>query len=219
MHDCKATKDDLIEIAVSDARLPGDASTRLPECRPCREELNSLRHTMEMTRAGMQLAEPGERFWSGYDERLRERLSCEAQRTYSPATHNRSFPAMLRALMTVSVPVPAPLALVIFGFLVFATGFMFHSRRSSGAPPAAPTAVIEKTVEVPVVHEKVITRVVYRDRESAPRLLFAGSTGSHRNLSEKPREETICLAESLEGFRPAHDARLTIIKGSYRDDK
>ena len=145
MHDCKATKDDLIEIAVRDARLPGDASIRLPACRTCREELNSLRHTMEMTRAGMQLAEPGELFWSGYEARLRERLRHDAPPTISSAIRGRRFPAMLRTFMTLSVPVPAPLALAIFAFLVFAAGLTFYARRSPGAPAAARTSVIEKT--------------------------------------------------------------------------
>jgi hypothetical protein len=220
MHDCKATNADLVEMALNDARLPGDVSIKLLECPTCREELNSLRNTMQMTRAAMNLAEPPERFWSGYEARLRERLVRDGQSTMLSSPARGSFAAVLRRLAMTSVPVPAPLALAMFGFVVFAAFFMLHSPKSSGAPAVASPAVVEKTVEVPVVHEKVITRVVYRSRnESAARLVAPDSAASRRNIAEKPREESICIAESLEGFKPAHDARLKIIKGSYRDDK
>jgi hypothetical protein len=219
MHDCKATNADLIEMALNDAPLHGEASVKLLECPTCREELNSLRNTMQMTRAAMHLAEPDERFWSGYEARLRVRLVRDGQPTMASSPARGNFAAVLRRLAMTSVPVPAPLALALFGFVVFAALFMLHSPKSSGAPAGAPPAVVEKTIEVPVVHEKVITRVVYRSRESAPRLVTPESAAARRNVAEKPREETICSAESLEGFKPAHDARLTIIKGSYRDDK
>lgn len=218
MHDCKAIKDELIDLALSDERLQTDASIELPACHACREELNSLRNTMQMTRAAVQLAEPGEQFWSGYEARLRERLRGEAPSPVSTLSVRRSLPAMLRDFAFASVPVPAPLALAIFGFVIFAAVFMFYARKSTSAPAVPVLSVVEKTIEVPVVHEKVITRVVYRSRESAP-LLARESGMSRRNLADKQREETICMADGLEGFKPAHDARLTIIKGSYRDDK
>ena len=218
MHDCKATKDELIELALSDARLQTDASIKLPACHACREELNSLRNTTQMTRAAMQLAEPGERFWSGYEARLRERIRGEAQSNASSLPARRSFPAMLRDFALASVPVPAPLALAIFGFVILAAVFMFYARKSASAPAVFLPSVVEKIVEVPVVHEKVITRVVYRSRESTP-VLARESGMSRLRIADKQREESICMADGLEGFKPAHDARLTIIKGSYRDDK
>jgi hypothetical protein len=219
MHDCKASKDDLIEMVLGDSRLHSDASITLPACPACREELNSLRNTMQMTRAAMQLAEPGDRFWPGYEARLRERLARVGQSPSSSSPARLGFAALLRRVAVASVPVPAPLALAFVGFIVFAAVFTVHTRRSSGAPVVALTSVVEKTVQVPVVQEKVITRVVYRNRETALRPVAPQSEASRRNIAEKQREETICLAQSLEGFKPAHDARLTIIKGSYRDDK
>jgi hypothetical protein len=111
------------------------------------------------------------------------------------------------------VPVPVPLAIAVFASVVFAFAFMIRARTSSPAvPPATAASVITNTVEVPVVQERVVTRVVYRDRRNASPQLA-------QQLRTRQREETPQVAEGLVGFTPAHEAKLTIIKTSYQDEK
>jgi hypothetical protein len=98
-------------------------------------------------------------------------------------------------------------------FVIFAVTFIWHARAASiAAPSPAAVSVVTRTVEVPVVQERVVTRVVYRERRNASPQLA-------QKLRSLPREEASQGAESLAGFTPAHEPKLTIIKASYRDEK
>jgi hypothetical protein len=108
--------------------------------------------------------------------------------------------------------VPAPLAFAAFAFIIFALAFMWHARTLRAAPSMPLTSVVTKTVEVPVVQEKVVTRVVYRDRQVA-------SLKMAKNVNTPQKEQPYQAAEGLAGFTPAHEPKLTIIKASYRDEK
>src|SRR5436190_9490548 len=115
MHNCKDVKKNLVEMA-----LPGwiPSPDELADCPHCREELASLRLTSQIADAAMQLAQPGESFWAGYHLRLRQRLTNDS-RLPGPA-QRRSGPATwLREFATLSIPVPAPLALTAFALVAF----------------------------------------------------------------------------------------------------
>jgi hypothetical protein len=120
-------------------------------------------------------------------------------------------------LATASIPVPVVSAL--FVCLAFSIFFMMHSRRSSSAGPIlTPPSVITRTIEVPVVREKLVTRVVYRKIQTPPPDLVSRERDAART-AEPQQPEPPVFVNGLEGFQPANDARLTIIKGSYQDDK
>jgi hypothetical protein len=118
---------------------------------------------------------------------------------------------------TASVPVPAPLALAVFGFVVFSSFFLLHSRTNSYATPAGtPSTIVNRTIEVPVIQEKEITRVVYRDRRVTKP--SAQTTSERESTSAATRRDETPARGTLDGFTPVHEVRLTLIKGS-RDDK
>ena len=96
---------------------------------------------------------------------------------------------------------------------------MMHSRPSSGTRPIlTPPSVITQTIEVPVIQEKLVTRVVYRKVQAPPRELIARERMARRATDYRQSEPPL-TDRSLEGFKPANEAKLTIIKGSYRDEK
>jgi hypothetical protein len=210
MHNCKNAKEALMEAALQRwIPMPDEFAA----CPHCREEFDSLRSTLQMTDAALQLAQPREKFWMGYDARLRRRLTNNEQ----PASRSqlRSFASVLRLVATASVPVPAPLALALFSFLVFSTFFLLHSRTSSnGAPTATLPTVVTKTIEVPVIQEKQVTRVIYRDQRAAR--LTAPATLQRNTTVATRRDEA--PPESLDGFKPVPEAKLILIKGN-RDEK
>jgi hypothetical protein len=211
MHNCKNAKEALMEAALQGwIPIPDEFAA----CQRCREEFDSLRGTLQMTDAALQLAQPRENFWVGYDARLRRRLANNEQ----PASSSRlrGFASVLRFMATASVPVPAPLALALFSFLVFSTFFLLHARtESNGAPAVTSPTVITKTIEVPVIQEKQVTRIIYRDqlgaRPTAPPTLV-------RNTTVATRRDEAPATESLDGFTPVPEAKLTLIKGN-RDEK
>ena len=68
-------------------------------------------------------------------------------------------------------------------------------------------SVVEVPVEVPVVQEKVVTQVVYRERPSKrSKPTRAGSTND-------------AAVASLDGFKPAEEVKLTVIKGGAANEK
>lgn len=229
MHNCKATSSRLFELAVRsrlfelavDETLPDEDQrlwAELAQCSACREEYASLRNALRVADQAMQSALPGESFWSGYHARLRARL--EDSSTSTVASHTArprlggGLLSGLRKIATAYVRVPVPVAAVLILFLGVSSVLAVNWRRSLNAQKLVdvPT-VITKTVEVPVVQEKIVTRVVYRDRnQTAGRRSVNAVAGSEkRTPGETPA--------SLIGFKPTNEVNLTIIKGSYRDEK
>src|SRR5262249_7955716 len=158
--------------------------------------------------------QPRENFWVGYEARLRRRLANDEQ----PASRSRlhTFASVLRGLATASVPVPIPLALAVFGVLVFSTFFLLRARTISNATPAETPSTIVRTIEIPVIQEKLVTRVVYRDRSAAKQT--APATRGRDSAVVANRRGEMPATQSLAGFTPAPEARFTLIKGS-RDEK
>ena len=221
MHNCKATKADLIELAMSRTDQNQALTVELENCPGCREEFASLRNLLRTTEAAIDLGQPAESFWPGYHERLRERLVREPRTSngWLPPPPRFNLLLWLRRVATKSIPVPVPVVSAVIVFLVFSIFLMMYSRQSSGAEPIlTPPSVITRTIEVPVIQEKLVTRVVYRRVQAPPRQL----TARERDLASATGNrqfELQLLDRGLEGFKPANEAKLTIIKGSYRDEK
>ena len=133
------------------------------------------------------------------------------------------------ALSSVQVPVPLALALMfIFGITVFA----LRGHSPSGPVNVTPsnqlakveTKTVQVPVPVPVIQERVVTRVVYlekrvrRSRGAAnqPDRVDLNAPNSIARVGSDASGKT---AMSLVGFKPTDQVRLTIIKGSYHDEK
>lgn len=233
MHNCKATRKLLIEQAL-DQTLSDRSQSLLAElehCSGCREEFASLRSVLRVADQAMESGLPAERFWSGYHARLRQSLERDsASSAPSLASRARSetgalilLQNLLQKLATGSVAVPVPVAAVLIVLFGLSILFATHSRRQSIVEPLSGTSsVVTRTVEVPVIQEKVVTRVVYRER--SPRTI-RDDTGTQsekpaRTASNAQRNEIPGNAPfSLVGFKPPNEVKLTIIKGSYRDEK
>jgi hypothetical protein len=249
MHNCKTIRSNFIELALDD--MPPAQSARLlaelKDCGECQEEFASVKSTLRMSGQALQAALPAEEFWTGYHARLETAIATcvaqsETEQTGFMGTRpvgSRFWPA-LRTLMTTSVRVPAPVAaalVLLFGVAVF---FAMHSR--SAATPQSIATSTESTplpprvVEVPVVKEKLVTRVVYVETNRRPRNAASdandergiGDGGNDGNSVDDNRAPVIDVTTgvarvrpeprgavmSLAGFKPTDEVKLTIIKGS-----
>lgn len=227
MHNCKTTRKRLIEEALDETlSSQGALLAELEHCSTCREEFASLRSVLRVADQALQSAAPAEGFWSGYHARLQQSLKSDwaaavPLRTRQPRTET-GLQNWLRKLVMASVPVPVPLAAVLVVLVGVSLLFAMNSRRSSAAAslPGSPS-VVTKIVEVPVIQERTITRVVYRERSfgasrskaSQPERANSNAVAARKN---GPTEGTPI---SLAGFKPANEVKLTIIKGSYKDEK
>jgi len=212
MHDCKTTRERLNELAVSDEDTQLLAELR--HCEACREEYESLRSTLRLADQALRSA-PAEDFWPGYHARLRQRLESVSQE-HAPTVAVEPSGALtwLRSLVTGSVRVPVPIAAVLLLAFVATILFAVKSRPEHATVLPGETTVVTERVEVPVFHEKTVTRLVYRNRDRRE--------GNERRGAEtlaQRQNETGRVPVSLSGFTPTNEVKLTIIKGSYRDEK
>jgi hypothetical protein len=220
MHNCKATRETLIALALNPPDRTQSLPAELEACATCREEYAALRKALRVADQAKQAALPAESFWPGYHARLRQRLETGSQsKVPSYAFEKRaSLRKLLGDLFTSSVRVPVPLAAALLLFLGVSIVLALNSRRpvtasSSNTPPI----VLTKTVKVPVpqekIRERVVTRIVYRERDRRQ------SPGAQANAIAARRNEPAATSISLVGFKPTNEVKLTIIKGSYRDEK
>ena len=214
MHNCKAAGETLIALTLNPPDHTQSLPPELEACARCREEYASLRNALRVADQVKESALPAENFWPGYQLRLKQHL--ETAGVSSSASETRtSLRILLGNLFASSVRVPVPLAAALLLVLGVSLVFALNSRRPSSA---APPIVVTKTVEVPVIQERiqdrVVTRVVYRERDRQQTL--SAKTGANAARQNKSAAETPI---SLVGFKPANAVNLTIIKGSYRDEK
>jgi hypothetical protein len=217
MHNCKATRETLIARALNQPDQAQSLPADLERCDTCREEFASWRSALRVADHASQSALPGTHFWHGYRARLRQHLETASQSAVpAPVVETgTSLRLRLRDLLVTSIRVPVPLAVALLicfgGSLVFA----LNSRRSNSA---APPIIVTRTVEVPLsqetIRDRTVTRVVYRERNR--RLSQSVKANATAARQTRPAAE---IPISLVGFKPTSEVNLTVIKGSYRDDK
>lgn len=240
MHNCKSARNSFIDLALDE--IPQGASRQLlaelNDCRECHDEYAALRSALHVSTQALRSTSPGESFWPGYRDRLRQSLLASSER--EPVSGSRlgeragisSGPWLaLRALLTTSVRVPLPAALALMLLFVMSVVGL-RSLGEKNAIPAMPMATVEtRTVLVPVIQEKVqekiVTRIVYADRLGGRRgesdrtpanlrkdLANNLGNGVGNNLAGADSESSRKTALNLVGFEPTDEVKLTIIKGS-----
>jgi hypothetical protein len=226
MHNCKTTRSSLIDLVLGEPPAgvlrSGERTLLLDElagCSDCRAEYAALRRTLGIVDQAAQGAVPVESFWPGYHSRLSRQLKNAAVTGLPAQRTSAVWLTKIREIAGASVRIPMPVAALL---LLFFGGLLFLAVHSGQVKQTTTSAkVVEtKTIEVPVIREKVVTRVVYlaSNRRSAPHL-----PSRAENLSAAAARSAKASADSvagnLSGFKPTDQVKLTIIKGSYHDDK
>src|SRR6266542_1316274 len=221
MHNCRLTKNRLLDLTLDEV-APAEAKQILQELHGCpasQEEYATLRNTLHMSVQALRSALPKEDFWPDHYARLQVRLMSNL----SPVQPMRSSLSVrvwigLRKMATTSVRVPFPAALatmVLIGIFFFA----LRSRGQANLSPSIPLAAVEtRTVQVPVIHEKVVTQVVYVEKQVRRSRGKADQDRAGLNaantIARAASDTSGKPAMSLVGFKPTDHLRLTIIKGS-----
>lgn len=210
MHNCKSTRDVTAEVLLDRTAPSNELLVELHGCNECREEYDALKDALRVTTRVIDSAAPPEEFWPGYHARLKERLDNAHVPLLSP--HE---PRRISRIFTTSILVPLPIAaplIVLFGIS------LFFAIRASAPPKPAEVSVVKVPVEVPVIQERVVTRVVYRDRyrpSTARRLDQSNGGTTDRTLARSQKNDPI--PATLLGFKPLEEIKLTVIKGGGND--
>src|SRR6185503_3167112 len=222
MHNCTETKERLIELVLDGRPIEAGETSELNACAECRAELDTLNMTLRMTSRLSETAAPAESYWSGYHARLREKLATAPNPSHAEKQRRKEklgpLFETLRLCVRTTVRVPLPLALAV---IIACVAFGVFAFRPAETPVAQPPLLVHVPVEVPVVQERVVTRVVYRDRRSlsknSRRAINDAQTESTFARSRKPATDEI--PASLNGFKPTDEIKLTVIKGGSPYEK
>lgn len=231
MHNCKLTRNILLDYSLGEESTSPkrEVLAELHRCPSCQAEFAAIRNTLRVSSQALTSAAPADEFWPGYRARLKEKLvQQQTHNEQSPAIIPVTVPLGLRLLngvrrfATASVRLPAPVAiaiLLVVGFLTYNT-LSLSRRTGNPAPSSAVAQGNDRIVEVPVIQERVVTRTVYVDRK-ARRSQVGLQVRADLTASDNrhPSETLNKTAMSLAGFKPTEEVKLTVIKGSYQDEK
>ena len=128
----------------------------------------------------------------------------------------------LRGLASSSVQVPFPAALALI--LLLGAGFIvLRSHSQANGAASKPSVMVEtRTVQVPVIQEKLVTRVVYVDRTRK-----RGMGQSERTAASNVADSVARALPNVSGqtplslvdFKPTEQVKLTVTRGSYKDEQ
>jgi hypothetical protein len=221
MHNCRETKEQITEFVLDGAdRRPGEVLlAELRVCAECRAEFNALNATLRVTTRLRETAAPSETYWSGYHAKLRHKLvNTNAQSNHSSGTS--WFARFFKA--SISVPAPVAAALIVACAVLIPIAIRAARQQQPQTPAIVHVPVATPVVqEKPTILEKVVTRVVYRDRRSpgrtSKRVVDPSKIESTFAKSQKPQNAEIL--PTLTGFKPTEEVKLTIIKGGSQNEK
>lgn len=233
MHDCQATKARLIDLVCGEASDADALRAEAHSCANCAAEYRSLAETLRAFDRAAEEAQPAEEFWTHHHARLACRVadaahespSAAAERTRARAPFNVDW---LRRALTAKWRVPAPVAVAALLLIICLTPLALRpssfavapsARENAHAPAAVETPPV-RTIGIPVVEEKIVTRTIYvtrpaRKRARAARARDAGLASESSPAAKRPTPGR----DTLTGFQPAGDVRLRVIKGSYEDER
>ncbi|MCA1642061.1 MAG: hypothetical protein LC785_08945 [Acidobacteria bacterium] len=230
MHDCARTKEQLIDLVFGEVPDAARLRAEVESCADCRAERHALTETLLAYDRATAAAEPTEDFWAGYHARLAARIiatgdgSAAAPRaTPTPDPLDRttarlsSRAARLRRALATSWRVPAPAA--VAAALLFVCVSVFALVRPAPEPIAVESPALAdphvdvRTVEVPVVRERIVTRTVYVARGEGSRFNRPARGARVEEARGAERVRVGGEAKSPEARRGAGRGRVAELRG------
>lgn len=227
MHDCRKMKEDLIDLVFNEVEAERELRIleEMEACRDCRAEYRSMNEALQNFDCAAPALVPTGEFWDAYHASLEKRVDAAG-------AHEKKVVPFWRRTFQTSFSIPVPVA--IAASLLFAVtsvmairSFMIEPKlQPKASTPAAQVRFVEVPVEKRVVEEKIVTRTVYVTRRAAG----AGAGRSNQPppspqdlqgmTAQKSKDDTgNAVRPTLNGFQPPQDVRLTVIKGSFKDEK
>ncbi|HEX8845177.1 MAG TPA: hypothetical protein VF791_11065 [Pyrinomonadaceae bacterium] len=228
MHDCRKIEEGLVDLIFGELEQ-NERSRLLAEvesCTGCLSEYRAMSGTLVVFDQAAEASLPDESFWPEHHEALRLRL----ERLAGGAQVERKAPFWKR-IFAMRLPVPVPIAaLAVMAFLVVSifalrpSGVETAPKVTAQEPHVAPAPTI---IEVPVIQEKLVTRVVYREKRLAGRTEARRVESSPQqnelqlnapNSAKDSGEDRLFTQASLAGFQPPDEMRIRLIKRNNSDE-
>ncbi|MDT5061202.1 MAG: hypothetical protein QOH63_1661 [Acidobacteriota bacterium] len=226
MHDCRKLENRLVDLVFDEVRADEERPllVEIENCADCLSEYRSMTETLLVFDQSFEAAMPDESYWPQHHAALRQRLEAFA---LPPKTKRDSF---WKRLLMARLPLPVPVAAVI-ALALLTSSFLALRGSTVNIVPAAPqTASLSiappRIVEVPVVHEKVVTRTVYvekrvRENSNARRQAPTPPTArdeSALTASNSEKGRSFFTRVNLTDFQPPEEMKIRIIKRRSSDE-
>lgn len=236
MHNCKATREMISELLLAEENYAQDISLSkdLENCEACRAEFDSVKNTLRITTKLFETVTPPESYWTAYHATLKQKLiNSHTQQSHQGApteggpykSSHHARVSWVAGFFKSSVRVPMPVAIGLM--LSFVLSLLLVARvYREGDVPTPPVSIVRVPVEVPLIKEKPVIRVVYRDRDRRATLKRSNrATGSSEINPSVARSQSPkgfsgdTRPAALAGFKPPDEIKLTVIKGGSPDEK
>lgn len=228
MHDCRTINSRLVDLVFDELQADEKLHllAELETCAGCLSEYRSITGTLLVFDKAAEASVPDESYWPEHRAMLNRRLAPDAP----DMTVRRSVPLWKR-IFTARLPIPAPIAALITLALLASSVLALRPSTKEVATPPQPAVAIAApptVIEVPVIHEKVVTRTVYvwkKQREKnnearrtppAPERDETALTARH--AENESGEGGIFTRANLTGFQPPDELKIRIVKRSNVDE-
>lgn len=227
MHDCRTLESRLVDLVFGE--LERDETLRLlaevETCAGCLGEYRSMTGTLLVFDQAIEASTPDESYWPRHRAMLRQRL----EQLSPPLTTATRREPLWKRFFTARLPVPVPVAACLALALLASSVLALRPSAKEATTAMQPPIVIQappNLIEVPVLHEKVVTRTVYVEKKGHAK-------NEARRQSPAKRSETALTArhaerESAEGgfftrlnltdYQPPDEMRIRIIKRNNSDE-
>jgi hypothetical protein len=188
MHDCRKFKDQLIDLLFesADADYRSRLLREVNSCESCQNLYRSMSETLTVFDQVAETGLPEEAYWSGYDERLRARLS-EQERP-----RQRAFAALFETVSLARFPLP--LRIAVASLLVAAGLWLIFNQTKTASPPAR--EMVNNDATAPEQNEVARDDKQPENAEPKPaqRIAQAPRRATKRATRERNTDETLDLA-------------------------
>jgi hypothetical protein len=228
MHDCRTMESRLVDLVFGE--LERDETSRLmaemETCAGCLSEYRSMTGTLLVFDAAVEASTPDESYWHEHQVMRRERLEEIALRA-NVMKHEPLWKRIFTAKLPVPVPVAAALILALLVSSVLALRPSTKEATMTTVQPPLVRQAPPQVIEVPVVQEKVVTRIVYiekneRERNEArrpnPTVQRNNPTLTARRSEEESAQGGLFTHANLTDFQPADEMKIRVIKRSNPDE-
>jgi hypothetical protein len=224
MHSCRRSTEKILDLVFNE--LDQIERERLKEqlqgCPACLTTLEEYSNTLAAFDTAAEVGAPNEAYWSSFEATLERKIrSAEEKRLKKRPSFSRLFTARV----TVPLPLAAGFAILLCAAIAGLTYSRGRERVLEVAVPGPAQAAEIKYVEVPVVKEKIVTRTVFVPKPAGsgglrPRVFDKSQLSTFASVEPAEKEEAGSITRAnLEGFLPAEDMKLRVIRRSENGGK
>lgn len=227
MHDCRTMESRLVDLVFGEIEADEKLHllTEVEACDDCLDEYRSMTGTLLVFDEVVEASTPDESYWPQHQAMRRERLEQIASRVVA---QNRE--PFWKRIFTAKLPVPVPLAVALTLALLVSSVLALRPSTKETTTVVQPPVVRQappEIIEVPVVQEKVVTRIVYvekREREKtetqrqSPTIQRNDGTLAARRAEAESVQGGFFTHANLTDFQPADEMRIRVIKRSNPDE-